>query len=166
MSNNKNKNKNKNKRNNTVKKKSKINKKHLIVVLSCVAFVVLVIASALIIAANKTTEVYIDFTVDGKIVYSGEVTVKGINPTVLRAVEVFADNNGIEYTYDDEKKPTTIRDFGEYSEYKDEDAGLWYFWEFGLNDITVYDITGRASNNKITNGDEIHWYFSSIELVY
>lgn len=156
----------KQKNKNSVKKKPGINKKQLTIVLSCVAAVVLIALIVTIVLANKTTQVYIDFTVDNEVIYSGNVTVKGINPTVLRAVETFAKEKGIEYTYDNEKKPTTIKDFGDYLEHKDQDAGLWYFWEFGLNDISVYDITGRASNNKIKNGDEIHWYFSTIELIY
>ena len=77
---------------------------------------------------------------------------------------MFAKENGIEYTYDDEEKPTTIKDFDGYNENKDYDQECLYFWEFGLNDISVYDITGRASNNKLSDGDQIHWYYSAMEF--
>jgi len=147
-----------------VSKKKDSAKKRIVAICSILAAVAAIVAVTLIIVCNIKTVVYIDFTVDGKIIYSGEVTVKGLNPTVLKATEVFAKEKGIEYTYDDEKSPTTIKDFDVYSEYKDYDTSCLYFWEFGLNDISVYDITGRASNNKLADGDEIHWYFSALEF--
>lgn len=147
-----------------ISKQKKPTKKQIVTLCSIVAAVILLIVVSLIIVCNIKTEVYIDFTVDGEIIYSGKVIVKGINPTVLKATEIFANEKGIEYTYDDEKDPTTIKDFDGYNEYKDYDAGCLYFWEFGLNDISVYDITGRAFNNKITDGDKIHWYFSAMEF--
>lgn len=147
-----------------ISKQNKPAKKQIITLCSIVAAVILIATVALIIVCNIKTEVYIDFTVDGEVIYSGNVTVKGINPTVLKATELFAKEKGIEYTYDDEKNPTTIKDFDGYNENKDYEKECLYFWEFGLNDISVYDITGRASNNKIKNGDEIHWYFSALDF--
>ncbi|MBQ3100589.1 MAG: DUF4430 domain-containing protein [Clostridia bacterium] len=147
-----------------ISKQKKPTKKQILTVSSIVAVVFLIAVISIIFVCNIKTEVYIDFTVDGEVIYSGKITVKGINPTVLKATELFAKEKGIEYTYDDEKKPTTIKSFDGFVEHKDYDAESLYFWEFGLNEISVYDITGRASNNKIKNGDEIHWYYSAMEF--
>lgn len=143
--------------------KKKINKKHKIIIISIIAFF-FIIALIIFFVSNQTTTVYLDFTAEGEVIYSGNIAVKGIKPTVLDAVTEFAKNNKISYTYDNEDNPTTIYDFGDYPETKNEEESIWYFWEFGINDITVYDITGRASNNFIKEGDEIHWYYSGIQF--
>lgn len=133
-----------------------------IVIFISIFVALIIVISIVFVVLNRKTAVYIDFTVDGKVIYSGEVTLDISDPTVIDAVRCFASERKINVVYDNEELPTTILDFDDYPEFKNVNKGLWYFWEFAINDITVYDIVGRAGNYGISDGDHIHWYYSSI----
>lgn len=133
-----------------------------IVLISVVLAIFLIIAVLVLLILNRGTDVYIDFTVDGEVIYSGTVKLDKFSPTVLDAVALFAKENKIDVTYDSVEFPTTVVDFADYKETKNAVDGLWYFWEFGVNDISVYDISGRAGGYTVYDGDEIHWYYSAI----